>query len=149
MAILRAVSPDRLKHAAVLEAVKVRPGNAGVAATAEWRPTLTASARVGVGSLRSGRKNARGAGRTKEGTQERKSQHRGNARFLIRGSSQDGQAWPLQPLPPSLRGFRPPFTRNDYSVPTTFGHRDVLVRGYVHDVVISCGAEVIARHPRS
>ena len=28
-------------------------------------------------------------------------------------------------------------------------HRDVLVRGYVHDVVISCGAEVIARHPRS
>ena len=38
---------------------------------------------------------------------------------------------------------------NDYSVPTKFGHRDVLVRGYVHDVVISCGAEVIARHPRS
>jgi hypothetical protein len=23
------------------------------------------------------------------------------------------------------------------------------VRGYVHEVVISCGAEVIARHPRS
>ena len=38
---------------------------------------------------------------------------------------------------------------NDYSVPTTYGYRDVLVRGYVHDVVISCGAEVIARHPRS
>ena len=38
---------------------------------------------------------------------------------------------------------------NDYSVPTTYGHRDVLVRRYVHDVVISCGAEVIARHPRS
>ena len=38
---------------------------------------------------------------------------------------------------------------NDYSVPTTYGHRDMLVRGYVHDVVISCGAEVIARHPRS
>src|SRR3954471_2069682 len=110
MAILRAVSPDRLKHAAVLEAVKVRPGNAGVAATAEWRPTLTASARVGVGSLRSGRKNARGAGRTKEWTQEGKVPASGNARFLIRGSSRDGQAWPLQPLPPSLRGFRPPFT---------------------------------------
>ena len=28
-------------------------------------------------------------------------------------------------------------------------YRDVLVRGYVHEVVISCGAEVIARHPRS
>jgi hypothetical protein len=38
---------------------------------------------------------------------------------------------------------------NDYSVPTTYGHRDVHVRGYVHYVVISCGAEVIARHPRS
>ena len=32
---------------------------------------------------------------------------------------------------------------------TTYGHRDVLVRGYVHEVVISCGMEVIARHPRS
>jgi hypothetical protein len=38
---------------------------------------------------------------------------------------------------------------NDYSVPTIYGHLDVLVRGYVHEVVISCGAEVIARHPRS
>lgn len=38
---------------------------------------------------------------------------------------------------------------NDYSVPTAFGHRKVLVRGYVHEVVIACGAEVIARHPRS
>jgi transposase len=38
---------------------------------------------------------------------------------------------------------------NDYSVPTSYGHRDVLVRGYVHEVVISCGAEMIARHPRS
>ena len=30
-----------------------------------------------------------------------------------------------------------------------YGHREVLVRGYVHEVVIACGAEVIARHPRS
>jgi transposase len=37
----------------------------------------------------------------------------------------------------------------DYSVPTAYGHREVLVRGYVHEVVISCGTEVIARHPRS
>ena len=35
----------------------------------------------------------------------------------------------------------------DYSVPTRFGHCEVLVRGYVHEVVISCAAEVIARHP--
>ena len=37
----------------------------------------------------------------------------------------------------------------DYSVPTAYGHREVLVRGYVHEVVISCGAEIIARHVRS
>ena len=38
---------------------------------------------------------------------------------------------------------------NDYSAPVAYGHRDVLVRGYVDQVVISCGSEVIARHPRS
>ena len=38
---------------------------------------------------------------------------------------------------------------NDYSVPVAYGHREVLIRGYVDAVVISCGAEVIARHPRS
>src|ERR1700680_701909 len=38
---------------------------------------------------------------------------------------------------------------NDYSVPTAYGHREVLIRGYVHEVVISCAAEEIARHPRS
>jgi len=38
---------------------------------------------------------------------------------------------------------------NDYSVPTSYGHSQVLVRGYVHEVVIACGTEVIARHPRS
>jgi hypothetical protein len=37
----------------------------------------------------------------------------------------------------------------DYSVPTAYGHREVLIRGYVEEVVISCGAAVIARHPRS
>jgi hypothetical protein len=41
------------------------------------------------------------------------------------------------------------FDRNDYSVPTAYGHRPVLVRGYVEEVVIACGAEIIARHPRS
>ena len=29
---------------------------------------------------------------------------------------------------------------NDYSVPTAYGHREVFVRGYVHEVVISCGS---------
>ena len=41
------------------------------------------------------------------------------------------------------------FRTNDYSVPVAYGHRDVLVRGHVDEVVISCGSEVIARHPRS
>jgi transposase len=41
------------------------------------------------------------------------------------------------------------YDRNDYSVPTAYGHRAVLVRGYVEEVLIACGAEVIARHPRS
>ena len=41
------------------------------------------------------------------------------------------------------------YDRNDYSAPTAYGHRDVLVRGYVDQVVIACGAEIIARHPRS
>ena len=40
------------------------------------------------------------------------------------------------------------YRSNDYSVPVAFGHRDVLVRGYVDEVVISCGTEVIARHRR-
>ena len=38
---------------------------------------------------------------------------------------------------------------NDYSVPVVYGHREVLIRGYVHQVVISCGEKVIARHRRS
>jgi len=41
------------------------------------------------------------------------------------------------------------YKSNDYSVPVAYGHREVLVRGYVERVVISCAAEVIARHKRS
>jgi hypothetical protein len=41
------------------------------------------------------------------------------------------------------------YRANDYSVPTAYGHREVLVKGYVHEVAIGCGSEVIARHPRS
>ena len=41
------------------------------------------------------------------------------------------------------------YRTNDYSVPVAYGHRDVIVRGYVDRVVISCGSEVIASHPRS
>lgn len=41
------------------------------------------------------------------------------------------------------------YKANDYSVPVAYGHREVLIRGYVHQVVISCGEKVIARHRRS
>ena len=41
------------------------------------------------------------------------------------------------------------YRTNDYSVPTAYGHRQVWVKGYVHEVVICCGSEVIARHRRS
>ena len=35
------------------------------------------------------------------------------------------------------------YRTNDYSAPVAYGHRDVLVRGYVDQVVISCGSEVL------
>lgn len=41
------------------------------------------------------------------------------------------------------------YRTNDYSVPTEWGHREVLVKGFVHEVVICAANEVIARHPRS
>ena len=41
------------------------------------------------------------------------------------------------------------YRSNDYSAPVAYGHREVLVKGYVGEVVISCGCEEIARHRRS
>ena len=49
--------PTRRKRAAVLATVKVRPGDAEFAARLARRPTLTASARGGELSARSGRRN--------------------------------------------------------------------------------------------
>jgi hypothetical protein len=40
------------------------------------------------------------------------------------------------------------YRMNDYSVPTAYGFRDVLVKGFVDAVAIICGAREIARHPR-
>jgi len=40
------------------------------------------------------------------------------------------------------------YKTNDYSVPVAYGHRDVWIRGYVGEVVIGCGGEIVARHPR-
>lgn len=66
----------------------------------------------------------------------------------------------LRPLPMGL--FEPCETRsarvsstalvryrtNDYSVPTRYGFQDVVVKGFVDRVVILCGGEEIAGHPR-
>jgi transposase len=41
------------------------------------------------------------------------------------------------------------YETNDYSVPTEYGHRPVLLKAFVWEVVISAGSEVIARHARS
>jgi transposase len=41
------------------------------------------------------------------------------------------------------------YRANDYSVPVDWGHREVLVKGFVHEVVICAASDVIARHPRS
>jgi len=41
------------------------------------------------------------------------------------------------------------YRNNDYSVPVGYAHHEVQVRGYVHEVVIGRGAEVIAHHRRS
>jgi len=32
------------------------------------------------------------------------------------------------------------YRTNDYSVPTRYGHREVLVKGFVDEVVVICGA---------
>ena len=40
------------------------------------------------------------------------------------------------------------YKTNEYSVPVAYGHRDVWVRGYVDRIIIGCGADIIARHPR-
>jgi hypothetical protein len=41
------------------------------------------------------------------------------------------------------------YRTNDYSVPTEYGHRQVHVKGFVHQVVIACGSDVIAVHTHS
>jgi transposase len=41
------------------------------------------------------------------------------------------------------------YRNNDYSVPTRFGHQDVLAKGYVDRIEIACRGEIIAVHERS
>lgn len=41
------------------------------------------------------------------------------------------------------------YRNNDYSVPVAYAHREVIVKGYVGEVVIISGGDEIARHRRS
>lgn len=41
------------------------------------------------------------------------------------------------------------YRTNDYSVPTAYGFQDIVVKGFVEEVVILCRGQEIARHPRS
>lgn len=57
---------------------------------------------------------------------------------------------PCEKIPARVSAFSlVRYRTNDYSVPTRYGHRAVLVKGFVDEVLIVCGAEIIARHPRS
>ncbi len=69
-----------------------------------------------------------------------------------------GALLPLPPSPYDACDKRPGrvsslslvrYKGNDYSVPVAYGYREVLIKGYVDEVVIGCGSEVIARHRRS
>ena len=68
----------------------------------------------------------------------------GEALVIVGGEERKAHYFVID-LPHSDDGF----VMDDYSVPTEYGHRDVLVKGYVHEVVIVCGSQVIARHRRS
>jgi hypothetical protein len=41
------------------------------------------------------------------------------------------------------------YRSNDYSVPTRYGHQEVLAKGYVDRVEIACRGETVATHARS
>ena len=55
---------------------------------------------------------------------------------------------PSMPARRSARGRRSRWSAiatTDYSVPVACAHHEVQVRGYVHEVAIGCGTEIIAR----
>ncbi len=91
---------------------------------------------------------------------ERRGRHlRGHAETIGERFERDRQA--LLPLPAtpydacdkrSTRATSLSLVRyqtNDYSVPTSYGHREVWIKAYVDELVVCCGSEEIARHRRS
>ena len=92
-------------------------------------------------------------------TKRRQAVLRGQATTIAERMQADTSAFmPLPPAPydachkvatrvSSLSLVR--YKNNDYSVPTRHGHQEVLAKGYVNRVEISCRDETIAVHPRS
>src|SRR6202011_3837582 len=84
---------------------------------------------------------------------------RGQATTIGERMQADTSAFmPLPPAPYDACHKVPPrvsslslvrYRNNDYSVPTRYGHQEVLAKGYVDRVEISCRGETIATHARS
>ena len=91
--------------------------------------------------------------RTRQG--ERAGRHAGTIGERLAADLQAFRELPAVPLEPcEKRAARVSSTAlvryrgNDYSVPTAYGFRDVMVKGFVDKVVILCAGEEIARHRR-
>ena len=87
---------------------------------------------------------------------ERAGRHSGTIGERLRADLATFRDLPAVPLEPcEKRAARVSSTAlvryrcNDYSVPTSYGFRDVLVKGFVDEVVILCAGQEIARHLRS
>ena len=100
--------------------------------------------------------NARLAERCRARQDERAGQHAETIGTRLVADQTALRALPAVPLEPcEKRAARVSSTAlvryrcNDYSVPTAYGFQDVLVKGFVEEVVILCGGVEIARHPRS
>lgn len=72
---------------------------------------------------------------------------KGNDKGKVEGLVTFSRANFMVPIPEvaSFNGLN----ARDYSVPTAYGFQDVVVKGLVDEVVILCGGEEIARHPRA
>ena len=87
---------------------------------------------------------------------ERAGRHSGTIGERLRADLAPFRDLPAVPLEPcEKRAARVSSTAlvryrcNDYSAPTAYGFRDVLVKGFVDEVVILCAGQEIARHPRT
>ena len=100
--------------------------------------------------------NAMSAERCRRRQDERAGRHAQTIGERLAADCEALRPLPAVPLEPcEKRGGRVSSTAlvryrsNDYSVPTAYGFQDVMVKGFVEEVVVLCRGEEIARHPRS